>query len=53
MPADDAKVAAAAREFVAALKDLDEQGGDYAMIVNKRRLELEAAVQSESDEVAA
>lgn len=47
--ADDAKVAAAAREFVAALKDLDEQGGDHAMIVDRRRRELEAAVQSEGE----
>lgn len=49
MPADDAKVASAAREFVKALADLDEHGGDHAMIVDKRRRELEAAVKSEAD----
>lgn len=50
MPKDDVKVADAARQFVAALADLEEHGGDHAMIVDKRRRELEAAVHTEDSE---
>ena len=49
MAKNDAKVAAAARRFVKALADLDQHGGDHALMVNKRREELEAAVQAEDE----
>lgn len=45
---DDAAVAAAARQFVKALKDLDLHGGDHAATVATRREALEAAVAAES-----
>lgn len=51
MSADDAKVAAAARKFVAAVALLEEEGGDQAAVVNQCRIDLEKAVQSEAEPV--
>lgn len=47
---NDAEVAAAARRFVKALESLEQEGGDHAMMVDKRRRELEAAVSAEDSE---
>ncbi len=45
---DDAGVAEAARRFVAALKLLEAEGGDHALLVNQRRQELEGVVNAEA-----